>query len=316
MALPLRRLFRAVVPLFSLARVGFAYDLNAPVSPMTYTDAQKAAQSKAGQAIVHQINATLAAHGTAFTVPPGVYRIPADGPDSALNLSHVKNFTLHLAGAEFILGNGGTFIAPDDCENLAFLGPAKFDSEVQTITQGRLLTYDPNTGLSTVEILPGYEVTHSDGSTVDAFSPAGVYLENPSWAGYKNMTVMDPAKRRVQVTLGAKDAGFTRLYKPGVLLAFRLHGSPLFVSAGGSGANGLTLKDLDLYTSSGFAWGNGRGNWKFIHVRGIRRPGTNRLMGVGGCQTANFGGNVTFDGCEFSNCTDDLMDYYGGGLFT
>lgn len=50
-------------------------------------------------------------------------------------------------------------------------------------------------------------------------------------------------------------------------------------------------------------------------MRGIRRPGTNRLMGAGGCQVGNYGGNVTFDGCEFSNTADDLVDYYGGGLF-
>ena len=62
-------------------------------------------------------------------------------------------------------------------------------------------------------------------------------------------------------------------------------------------------------------WGGGTGDFKFTNVRGIRRPGTNRLMGAGGCQVGNYGGNVTFDGCEFSNTADDLVDYYGGGLF-
>ncbi|MDQ2731020.1 MAG: hypothetical protein M3Y56_05125, partial [Armatimonadota bacterium] len=223
---------------------------------------------------------------------------------------------MHMAGTEFILGNGGNFISPDNSENIAFIGPAKFDAEVQPITQGRLLTYDPQTGLSTVEIMPGYEVTASEKGTVDAFSPAGLYLENPSWAGYQAMTVQDAAKRLVQVKLGGKDPIFTNIYKPGVLLAFRIHGSPLFLSSGGTGANGLALKDMDVYTSSGFGWGGGKGDWTFINIKGIRRPGTNRLMGAGGCQVGSYGGNVTFDGCEFSNTADDLMDYYGGGLFT
>ena len=311
-----RKLALAAGILFCLAGTASAYDVHAPVYPVAYTDAQKDTQRAAGRALVHRINAALAAGGSTFTIPPGLYRVPAEGPDSAFHLVHVKNFTLHMAGTEFILGNGGNLISPDGCENLAFLGPTKIDSEVQTITQGRLLTYDSNTGLSTVEILPGYEVAKSEGATVDAFSPSGVYLSNPSWAGYKNMTVMNPVKRLVQVTLGARDPIFTTLYKPGVLLAFRIHGSPLLVSSGGGGVNGLTLKDIDVYTSSGIAWGSGKGNWTFQNVKGIRRPGTSRLMGAGGCQVSNTGGDVTFDGCEFSNTADDLLDYFGGGLFT
>jgi len=106
----------------------------------------------------------------------------------------------------------------------------------------------------------------------------------------------------------------TNIYHPGALLAFRLHGSPLLVSA--QRVHGFTLKDVDVYTGSGIGWGGGTGDWNFIHIKGIRRPGTSRLMGAGGCQMGSSGGSVLFDGCEFSNTADDLMDYYGGRLFT
>ena len=300
--------------LFCLTALASAYDVHAPAYPVAYSDAQKDAQRAAGRAVVRRINAALAAGARAFTVLPGVYRIPADGPDSAMRLVNVRDFTLHMAGAEFVLENGGGFVSARDCENLAFIGPAEIDSGTLALTQGRLLTYDPSTGLSTVEILPGYEVGDSAKGTVDAFSPQGVYLENPSWASYEKLTVLDRVKRRIQVKLGAKDAIWTNVYKPGALLAFRLHGSPVLISA--ERVNGFTLKNVDVYTGAGIGWGGGTGAWKFINIKGIRRPGTSRLMGAGGCQMGSYGGSVLFDGCEFSNTADDLMDYYGGGLFT
>jgi len=197
--------------LFCLTAIASAYDVHAPAYPVAYSDAQKDAQRAAGRAVVRHVNAALAAGDLTFTVPPGVYRIPAEGPDSSFHLVNVKNFTLHMAGTEFVMENGGGFISARDCENLAFVGPVKIDSGTLVITQGRLVTYDPKTGLSNVEILPGYEVSDSAKGTVDAFSPQGVYLENPSWASYENLTVLDRAKSLVQVKLGAKDAISTKV---------------------------------------------------------------------------------------------------------
>jgi len=290
-----------------------AYDLHAPVYPITYTDAQKNVQREAGRAVVKQIDAAIRSGAKEFTVPPGVYRLPAAKEEGNIALWKVKGFTFRLAHTEFILENGGAFLYPIDWSDIAILGPVKFDAEALVYTQGTLRRYDPVTGVSTVEIMPGYEVGEAEKGTVDAFSPSGVYLANPLWAGYTDAKVIDRERRLIQVKLGAKDTVFTSIYKPGVLLAMRLHGSPLFLSAGN--IHNLTVRDADIYTGSGFMWGGGTGNFSFVHVRGIRRPGTNRLMGAGGCQVGNYGGNVTFDGCEFSNTADDLVDYYGGGLF-
>ncbi|MDQ2686435.1 MAG: right-handed parallel beta-helix repeat-containing protein [Armatimonadota bacterium] len=288
------------------------YDIHAPVYPVAYTDAQKDAQRVAGRAVFHKINTAIAAGAKTFAVPPGVYRIPKDGPDSKLQLDGVKNFTLHLGNTEFVLENGGNLVDGRNCENLAIVGPCKIDAATPSITQGRLLTYDPQTGAATVEIMPGYEVADSDKGTVDAFSPQGIYLANPSWAGFTELKVTDGAKRLISVKLSAKDAIFTEIYQPGALLALRIHGGPNLIAA--RDFHGFTLKDIDVYTGAGIGWGGGDGDWKFINIKGVRRPGTNRLMGAGGCQMGSHGGSVLFDGCEFSNTADDLMDYYGGGL--
>jgi hypothetical protein len=289
------------------------YNVNAPVYPVTYTQARKDAQRDAWRRAVRDINVAITAGAKGFAVPPGVYRILAKGPDNEIKLWRVKDFVLNLANTEFILENGGGFIFPRECENLAILGPVKFDADPLVYTQGALLAYDEATGLSTIEVLPGYEVSDSPKGTVDAFSPAGVYLENPSWAGYSECRVLDPARRLIRVKLGAREPMYARIYKPGNLIVLRLHGSPLLLCS--DKVRGFTMKDVDVYTGAGFSWGNGTGDWNFIRVRGIPRPGTNRLYGSGGCQRASYGGNVLFDGCEFSVTADDLVDYGGGGLF-
>ncbi len=286
------------------------YNVHAPEAPVAYTSAQKEGQQEAGAKIVAQINAAIAAKETSFTIAPGVYRIA-----KAFQLVGVHNFTLRMVGVELIIGSGSLIVGRDS-SNLTFLGPAKIDSEANVHTQGIVRAYDAATGLCDVEIMPGYELSDSAKGTVEAFSTAGVYLENPSWVGYEGLKVVDAPKRLAQAKLGVDKAGertYKTLYQPGNLLAFRLHGSPLLVSS--QNIHGLTLKDLDVYTGSGIGWGGGTGDFRFINIKGIRRPGTNRLMGSGGMQMSNLGGSVLIDGCEFSNVADDLVDYGGGGTF-
>ena len=311
-----KSLFR-ILMLLCLARPLLAYNIHAPIYPVTYTVAQKDAQRAAGVAVLKRINAAIMAGAHALTVPPGVYRIPAkvDGlpyvnSNGCLNFHGVNGFTLTLAHTEFVLENGSTFLAPDGSRDISLVGPVVFDADPLHLTQGVVTARDEATGLTTIKIMPGYQVGYDPKGTIDAFSPQGVYLQNPSWAGYSDLTVRDKAQGLIQLKAGAKD-----IYQPGNLVALR-NGGPVFLSAGGKGAHNLTLRDVEIDTGVGFAWGGGSGNWTFTHVKGIRRPGTNRLYGAGGCQVWNAGGDVTFDGCEFSDCADDLMDYGGGGLFT
>ena len=261
-------LLKLAVGLCTFARMSvaaFAYDVHDPVYPVTYSDAQKTEQRDLGIAIVKQINAAVKSGAHEFTVPPGIYRIPR-GDEGKIGLWKVQGFTLHLANTEFILENGGNFLYPIDCSDIAILGPVKFDADALVYTQGTLRTYDVETGLSTVEILPGYEISDAEKGTVDAFSASGVYLSNPSWAGYTDVKVVDRTKRLIQVKLGAKQKIFADIYKPGVLLAMRLHGSPLFLSSGN--VHNLTVKDADIYTGSGFMWGGGTGDFNFVRVTG------------------------------------------------
>ena len=55
------------------------------------------------------------------------------------------------------------------------------------------------------------------------------------------------------------------------------------------------------------------GDARFIGIRNGRMPGTNRLDSGPSMQKWINGGTVVFDGCEFGNSTDDLMDFQGSG---
>ena len=294
-----------LVALFALIHAVDAapYDISAPASPVIYSAAQKDAQRAAGQKLVAQIATAITAQQGSLTVSPGVYRL-----DKSLHFRGAKNFTLNAQGVEFLIGKDALFDL-QNCQNVAFIGPAKVDAETYPLMQGIIRAFDANSGLASVEILPGYEIGDVEKGTLDAFSPQGVYLENPSWATFQNLNVSDAAQRLVQVTLPHDEAA-RRVYRPGNLLALRIHNSDnLIVSRD---TDGFTLRDFEVYTSSGIGWGGGTGDWKFIDIKGIRRPGTNRLMGAGEMQMSSSGGTVLVENCEFSSTTDDVMDYSGG----
>jgi hypothetical protein len=289
-----------------------AYDVRDPVYPVSYGEAEKNAQRDLGRAIVRQIDAAVKAGDKSFVVPPGIYRLPGKGRDDHIGFWKVNSFALHLANTEFILENGGNFISAETCQDISVIGPVKIDADPLCYSQGTVLAHDDAIGLTRVKIMAGYQVTIAEKGTIDAFSPLGACLQNPSWAGYTQAKVIDAEQGIVEVKTGSGKDIYKGLYDAGNLLAMR-SGSPVFASIRDLG--NLTVKDVEIYTGAGFLWGGGSGDWTFTHVLGIRPPGTNRLYGAGGCQVGNTGGNVTFDGCEFSNTTDDLMDYYGGGLF-
>ena len=58
-----RSLVAVLTCLFALTAAALAYDVHAPVYPVTYTDAQKDAQRAAGRAVLNRINDALVAAG-------------------------------------------------------------------------------------------------------------------------------------------------------------------------------------------------------------------------------------------------------------
>ena len=288
-----------------------AYKVDDPMYPVAYTEAQKESQRQAARDVIRQINTTITSGGERFTVLPGVYRVPADGPDTRIKFARDKPLRLNLANTEFILENGGNFLFPPPrCESITIAGPVKFDADPLAFSQAIVVAHDDATGVTRLKIMPGYAIEIAPKGTIDAFTSAGELLPNPSWAEYSDAQTLDAAAGLVELKTSTKTE-YRGLYEPGNLVAMRA-GSPVLFSS--RDTKHLTVKDADIYTGVGVAWGGGAGDWSFTNIRGVRRPGTNRLYAAGGCQVSNYGGDVTFDHCEFGNTTDDLMDYSGGGL--
>ncbi len=289
------------------------YNVHLPTYVVAYTEPQKEEQRQRTRALIRQINQGIQQGKTDFSFPPGVYRIPKEGPDNDLKIARDGNLYLKVAGCEFFLENGGNLLHYDDSDhecNISLIGPAKFDADPYLTTQGIITDYNAQKGLMTLQVQPDYPLSPNLEGVIESYSPQGVYLENSSWALYQDAKVMDNAQRLVQV----KTAPNQPIYAAGNLVTL-IPRQPVFLSL--RGVRNLTVKDIDIYTGAGFMWGGNKvgGDWKFINVKGIPRPGTNRLRGVASCQVSVGGGDILFDNCSFSNSTDDLLDFGGLGIF-
>ena len=304
----------ALMALFSAACGAAGYDVHAPVSPVTYTDVQRAAQRTAYLSVQRDMAAKVKAGAAGYTVPPGVYRIAANAPGLPLN---AKGTALRVAGCEFILENHGTFLgwsrAWGELASLSILGPVKFDDDPHRSTQGVIRAYDPETGIAQVEIMPGYRTDLGEKAGMMVYSPSGKATAAVFYEGYDGGKAL--GGRLFQMNLGkARDLAASHVdparNRVGNYVSVGLAGD-WFLSL--DGVNNLTLRDVDVYVGGvGLAWGGGR-NWSFLNVRGIPRPGTNRLGGISGTQVT-VSGRVLFDGCELSGGGDDLIDVSGGGM--
>ena len=285
-----------------------AYNVNAPVYPVIYSDAQKKAQLEAGTAMQQAVNAAAGNPNIrTYTIPPGVYRLPKSG--TAFSWSNTHDFTLNMAGVEIILPGGGKIFNLTHTRNISINGPVTFDSDSPTSSQGIIIDYDASTGLMKFKVMPGYQMNLPEKTGFDAYSPQGVYLANGSYAGYSEGKLIDASERIMQVKVEANNP----IYSAGNLVAIGLNGSQVLEC---DDVNGLTMRDLNLYEGGGFLHGGTSGDVKFINLRGSRRPGTNRLYNVTGSQAWNTAGTVTFDGCELGGGADDIMDWMSGGVFT
>ncbi len=294
-----------------------AYNVNDPVYPVVYSDADKAAQRAAYLAMQQDESNQVKAGAASYTVPPGVYRVPAGAPLFALN----KNgFTLNIAGCQFILENGTTVFSwwngNGILQSLSVMGDSttSFDADPLAVSQGTITAYDPTTGAAVIQLMPGYRTDIPASGSCYVYKPDGTPLPVPYYPSYSKAVVQNGI---VQATLDTASALVSKglsadQYKVGNLVAMGIPGSGYFLSL--ETTNNVSVQNVRIEMPCGFLWGAGSGNWQFINVQGGRCPGTNRLSGVSGCQ-ATVHGTALFDGCEFSTASDDLIDVSGGSLF-
>jgi hypothetical protein len=190
------------------------------------------------------------------------------------------------------------------------VGPVEFDFDPMPYTQGRIVTSDYERKLITVDILPGYPALKSDPQNMNLFytySPAGIWLPNPSWSNFNWKDAELSANGRTVTFSTGKDLKrdyWDRLYSRSNLVALGGSGPVLFYL---QEVLNLTLQDVNFYGGF-FGFGLPAETCTLTRVRGKRRPGTSRLYGCGGWQSSTRKCRVTMDSCEFRTSYDDLLD--------
>ena len=284
------------------------YDVNLPVYPVSYSEEEKQAQRAAGIALVEGVNDAVRAQRSEYRAQPGVYRLPKG---ANFNISRLGAFTLHLPNCEIIMECVEKPLFPLwKVGAFTLVGPLKVDVDPLPCSQGRIVASDYERKSITVDILPGYRGLEAGTKTTElfyAYSPAGIWLPNPSWSQFEwKNAELSSGGRTVTFSIGndlTRDY-WDRLYSPGNLAALGYWPTWLFIL---DEVANVTLQDLDFYGGL-FCYGNATETCTMTRVRGRRCAGTNRLYGGGGWQSGTRKCRVTLDSCEFRTTYDDLLD--------
>jgi len=284
------------------------YDVDLPVYPAGYGEEEKQAQRAAGIALVKEVHDAIRAKRAEYRAQPGVYRLPKG---ANFDIGRFGAFTLHLPNCEIIMECVEKPLFPLwKVGSFTVVGPVAVDFDPLPCSQGRIVASDYERRRMTVDILPGYRALEAGTKTTEvfyAYSPAGIWLPNPSWSQFEwKDAELSAGGRTVTFSTGndlTRDY-WDRLYSPGNLAALGYWPAWLFIL---DEVANVTLQDLDFYGGL-FCYGNATETCTMTRVRGRRCPGTNRLYGGGGWQSGTRKCRVTLDGCEFRTSYDDLLD--------
>ena len=302
----------------SLYNPNESYDVKQPVYPVTYSEEQKKAQRAAGIALVKEVKEAARSGKADYRAQPGVYRLPK-GAD--FEFGGAGDFALHLPDCELVLesAEGRCLFKFGKAKSFTLTGPLKIDCDPLIESQGRIVASDFAARQMTIEILPSYHalaVGPKDKQLFHAYTPQGVWLPNPAYSEFAWKDAVLAADGRTVTIHAGKDVKrdyWEMLYKPGNLVSVGNAGCGVLFCIWPDQFGELSVQDMDFY-GGGFGWGNAIGNSALTRVRGMRRPGTNRLQGGGGWQSGKRQGRVTLDSCEFRTTNDDILDLSSGSM--
>ena len=180
-----------------------------------------------------------------------------------------KDFTLTLANVEIVSEVAGDFFYLHDNRNLTISGPLALDAEPFRFSQCEVTGSDGETYLE-LHPMPGYEPP-STGSKFLVFNARGrLFPTGQVWP----QGCEEAGDGRYRLKLDKDTLSIPGLAKSGNYLT--MHGGPA-----GFGINcnhGLTIEHVRGYCGGQVSGPQGDSRDRFINMRGLRRPGTNRLF--------------------------------------
>ena len=274
-----------------------------PAWPVAYSDADKAQQRAAGQALLTSLGQALNSGASQFTVPPGVYRIAQE-----IEIDNTVNFTLDANNVEIIAEQGHGFFRFFSNQNLTVRGPLTLDGDSFGVTQGRIVAVDPNNSTIDVQIMDGYAAPGSP-HRIMFFDPNGKLL--PHWQDTPN-SITQLSANTYRFSLWNSDFAYYSSFAGNIMKA----GNYFSMENPDSGNGGFLMRynrgmnfyDINYYSSS-LLWALPEyGTDHFERFHGARRPGTSRLSAGGWMQMAYYGGAFELVDSEVSYNYDDLTD--------
>ncbi len=289
-----------------------------PTFTVSYTAAQKSAQSTAGASMMTALVNAATSGQTSYTIAPGVYRVV--GGSSTLN--NISNFTIHCANVTIWLdvNSAGTslqWLKLSNCQNVSIVGPVVFDSDSLQMIQGAVTAFSAANGTMDIQITPGYSTALPASQGIFwHYSPAGVNLTRPSYSAFTNYVAGDPTKARLTVGASYFTGGPGSLLHTGDLVLIRLNNvSTRSVVGLGSSDTNITLNGIASYHGPMWAGGECQGNFSQINCTNYREPGTNRLGGSDEPGIYTIASNYLLDGITCGPASDDGWDTFSGMVF-
>ncbi|CAL5222169.1 g4495 [Coccomyxa viridis] len=275
-----------------------AYDKSLPVYPVVYEEDEKAAQRAAYDEQLCGFKDALANGSRSYTFPPGVYR-----SREKIYMEGVSDFTLTLANVEWI-SEEDSFIGLRCCHDITVLGPVALDGDPLRYSQCEITDSDGASWLE-MRVMPGYSDPSTEGKVV-FYDPTGKTLPTgQTWV--ETVTSLGDGRFRMDFAWGHKHSlRVPGVCKKGNFILQGPHAGAIDLSCN----TNVTLRDMRMYWG-GEPWGLSYGVNTFTNLRGVRRPGTNRLSnGLRFFQVWYEGGSFIADGCEAANNDDDLSDIF------
>ena len=180
-----------------------------------------------------------------------------------------KDFTLTLANVEIVAEVASGFFMLYENRNLTVRGPLALDAEPFRFSQCEVTGSDGETYLE-LRPMPGYEAPTADGKFLVFDARGRLFPTGQVWP----QGIEDVGDGRLRMKLDKDTLSIPGLAKPGNYLT--MHGGP-----GGFEVNqnhGVTIEHVRGYCGGEVSGPQGDSQDRFINMRGMRRPGTNRLF--------------------------------------
>lgn len=244
--------------LICISLIFFALNIHAQIDPGVDFDLQGF------------INQKISAGETNIVIPPGRYRVSANGKSYHLRFNELNNITIVADSVEMICTETVQAIQITNCTNFKLQG-ITVDYDPLPFTQGEIVALSSDKKMLTIDLIDGYS-TILNGDKVEIYDPETGELSTSTY--YGATYTVDTQPRRVILTKPSNFNLATSHEEVGDIVVIGSKGNKIIPHGiVPDMCTGLVLQDVVLYSGTmfGFFEKNCKGS-KYINCKIDRRP--------------------------------------------